>query len=156
MLSAEARVPYSTVSIVLVLLSWRKCALAASKESRDGRRRPPESHRKTQKGCFSHRLTVGSHKGKGVAVNQGTAEEKRLSEMILLSGSSRLSYGLETLFIKGTTFHAGADTVLPVSVYFNTIYRTVLNLYSLFLPSPCFFFLSFAFSQLKKRTNDHS
>ncbi|KAG8008436.1 StAR-related lipid transfer protein 13 [Nibea albiflora] len=112
MLSAEARVPYSTVSIVLVLLSWRKCALAASKESRDGRRRrrrrrrrrPPESNRKTQKGCFSHRLTVGFQKGKGVAVNQGTAEEKRLSEMVLLSGSSRLSYGLETLFIKDCRF----------------------------------------------------
>lgn len=40
---------------------------------------------------------------KGVAVNQGTEEEKHLSEMILLSWSSRLSYGLESLFIKGTT-----------------------------------------------------
>lgn len=33
---AAGRVPYSTDCIVLVLLSWRKCASAASKESRGG------------------------------------------------------------------------------------------------------------------------
>lgn len=38
-----------------------------------------------------------------MAVNQGTAEEKRLSEMILLSWSSRVSYGLESLFVKATS-----------------------------------------------------
>lgn len=43
--SAEARVPYSTEFILLVLLSWRKCALAASKESREEWRKPPESHK---------------------------------------------------------------------------------------------------------------
>lgn len=88
--------------LLLVLLSRRKCALEASKDSREGRGKPPESHRKTQKECFSHHLAVGFQR-QGVAVNQGTAEEKRLSEMILLSGSRRVSFGLEILFIKGAT-----------------------------------------------------
>lgn len=39
----------------------------------------------------------------GVAVNQGTAEENGLSEMILLSWNSRVSCGLESEFVKGTT-----------------------------------------------------
>lgn len=38
-----------------------------------------------------------------MAVNRGTAEEKRLSEMIVLSWSSRVSYGLESLFVKATS-----------------------------------------------------
>lgn len=38
-----------------------------------------------------------------VTVNQGTAEERSLSEMIVLSWSSRVSCGLQSLFVTGAT-----------------------------------------------------
>lgn len=52
----------------------------------------------------------------GVAVNQGTAEENGLSEMILLSWNSRVSCGLESELKVQQTLHLVAAIVSPVSV----------------------------------------
>lgn len=65
------------------------------KRREERRRRPPDAKERPQTAAFL--ITCRFSERKGLAVKQGTIEEKGLSEMILLSWSSRSSSGLENL-----------------------------------------------------------